>query len=203
MKVLVACEFSGVVREAFRKRGHDAWSCDYEPTEIAGNHYQGDIKIMLSLYPCWDLFIAHPNCERLTCAANKYYKEQYSTRFPNIHREREDAVKFFMWMAFLPINKICIENPIGIMSTRWRKPDQIIQPYQYGHSERKSTCLWTKNLPKLIPTNIIEPDIIYHKSGKTDSRLHYETLKLPKEERRKVRSRTFQGIANAMAEQWG
>lgn len=201
MRVLVACEFSGIVREAFAKRGHDAWSCDLLPTEIPGQHIQSDVLEILDRG--WDLMIAHPNCERLTVAANKYYLPKYNLRFPNIHKERRTAIEFFLKLANCPINKICLENPIGIMSTIYRKPNQIIQPWQFGHTERKATCLWLKNIQNLIPTNIVKPDIIYHKSGRTDSRLHYETLKLPKELRRKERSRTFQNIANAMAEQWG
>ena len=201
MKVLVACEFSGIVREAFKAKGHDAWSCDLLPTEIPGQHIQGDVLEILN--DNWDLMIAHPPCQRLTCAANKYYKSEYASRFPNIQKERLDAIEFFMAFINAPINKIAVENPIGIMSTRYKKPNQVIQPYQFGHTERKSTCLWLKNLPNLKPTKIVVPDIIVHKSGKTDSRLHYETLKLPKEERAKARSKTFSGIASAMADQWG
>ena len=149
------------------------------------------------------MMIAHPECTRLTVAANKYYKPEYSSRFPTIHEDREKAVEFFMRIANAPIEKIAIENPIGIMSTRWKKPSQVIQPYMFGDRERKGTCLWLKNLPNLVPTNIVGPEIITHASGRTDSKLHFETLKLPKEERRKARSKTFEGIAKAMAEQWG
>jgi len=148
------------------------------------------------------LAIFHPECTRLTVAANKWYKPEFKDRFPNIHEERERAVTFFLELAALPIKHVAIENPIGIMSTRFEKPQQIIQPYQFGDPERKATCLWLKNLPKLIPTNIVEPEIIYHKSGRTDGKLHFETMRLPKEERRKARSVTFKGIANAMADQW-
>lgn len=203
MIILVGCEESQVVCKAFRDTGHEAYSCDLEPTR--GNpewHYQQDIMEVIPTRR-WDLMIAHPECTRLTVAANKYYKPEYAGRFPTIHEDRELAVQFFMMLATAGIDKIAIENPIGIMSTRWRKPDQIIQPYQFGDAERKGTCLWLKNLPKLVSTNIVEPDIIRHKSGKTDSRLHFDTLKLPPEERRKARSKTFQGIANAMADQWG
>ena len=135
---------------------------------------------------------------------NKYYNTQkYGLKALEREFEREKAIYFFMKFTNLSCLKVCIENPIGVMSTNFRKPNQIIQPYQFGHPERKATCLWLKGLPKLKPTNIVEPDIIKHKSGKTDSRLHYETFKLPKEERAKIRSKTFEGIANAMAEQWG
>jgi hypothetical protein len=116
--------------------------------------------------------------------------------------EREQAIKFFMEFADCKCKRVAIENPIGVISSRWKKPTQIIQPYQFGHKERKATCLWLKNLPPLKPTNIVRPDIIKHASGKTDSRLHFETLSLPAAERAKIRSKTFEGIAKAMAEQW-
>jgi hypothetical protein len=205
MKVLIACEESQTVCKAFRELGHEAYSCDLLP-ESGGHpewHIRGDMFANGLLQAGWDLMIAHPECTRLTCAANKYYKPEYADRFPNIHTDREAAVEFFMRVVAVDIQRIAIENPIGIMSTRYRKPDQIIQPYQFGHTERKATCLWLKNLPLLTSTKIVEPDIITHASGKTDSRLHYETLKLPKEERRKARSKTFDGIAKAMAAQWG
>lgn len=155
------------------------------------------------LIDCWTFMCSHPECTRLTVAANKYYKPEYAERFPTIHQDREKAVEFFMKLANANIKHISIENPIGIMSTRWRKPDQVIHPYHFGDPERKGTCLWLKNLPKLKYTNVVEPDIIVHKSGRTDSRLHYDTFCLPKEERRKARSKTFQGIADAIASQWG
>jgi len=203
MKILVACEESQLVTIEFRKLGHEAYSCDILP--CSGGypewHIHSDVRPILN--DNWDLVIAHPECTRLTCAANKYYKPEYATRFPTIHEDREQAVLFFMIFTTCNANMVAIENPIGIMSTRYKKPNQIIQPYQFGHAERKATCLWLKNLPNLVPTNIVKPDIIVHKSGKTDSRLHYDTLRLPKEERRKARSKTFQGIAKAMAEQWG
>lgn len=203
MKVLVACEESQRVCMAFRKRGHEAYSCDI--MDCSGGHPEWHIKddVLKHLDEGWDLIIAHPPCTRLTVAANKYYKPEYAQRFPNIHEEREDAVKFFMEFTDLSCPRVAIENPIGIMSTRYKKPTQIIQPYQFGHKERKATCLWLKGLPPLVPTNIVEPDIIKHKSGRTDSRLHFETLKLPKELRSIERSKTFEGIADAMAEQWG
>ena len=152
-----------------------------------------------------DFLGMHPECTRLTVAANKYYKPEYAERFPTIHQDRLEAVAHFFncAMALKEVGKGYIENPIGIMSRLYRKPNQVIQPYQYGHTERKGTCLWLEGLPKLEPTKIVEPDIIVHKSGRTDSRMHYETFKLPKEERRKARSKTFKGIAEAMAMQWG
>jgi len=202
MRILIACEESQTVCKAFRKLGHEAFSCDLLP--CSGGHPEWHIQddIFNHLEDGWDMMIAHPECTRLTVAANKYYKPEYAERFPTINEDREAAVLFFMRLVNAPIPRIAVENPIGIMSTRYKKPSQVIQPYQFGDPERKGTCLWLKNLPLLKPTNIVEPDIIIHKSGRTDSRMHYETFKLPKEERRKARSKTFQGIADAMASQW-
>lgn len=203
MKVLVACEESQTVCKAFRDKGHEAYSCDI--LDCSGGRPEWHIKddVLKHLGNGWDLIIAHPPCTRLTVAANKYYKPEYSDRFPNIPEEREEAVKFFMSFTNLSCPRVAIENPIGIMSTRYKKPTQIIQPYQFGHRERKATCLLLKGLPCLIPTNIVEPDIITLKDGKTYSRLHYDTFGLPKEQRQRLRSKTFEGIALAMAEQWG
>lgn len=200
IRVLVACEYSGAVRDAFTALGADAMSCDLLPSETPGNHYQGNVFDVLN--NGWDLMIAHPPCTRLTVAANKYYKPEYASRFPTIQQDREEAVLFFMALVNAPIPRIAIENPVGIMSTRYRKPDQIIQPYQFGDTERKATCLWLKGLPQLVHSNIVKPEIIYHESGRTDGKLHFETLKLPKEERAKVRSKTFPGIAHAIASQY-
>ena len=204
MKILVGCEESQAVTIELRKLGHEAYSCDLLPCS-GGHpewHYQEDIFKVIALKR-WDMGIFHPECTRLTVTANKWYKPEFADRFPTIHEDRIKAIDFFMRLVNSGLPKIAIENPIGIMSTKYRKPDQIIQPYQFGDTERKSTCLWLKNLPKLKPTNIVEPEIIYHKSGRTDGKLHFETMKLPKEERRKARSVTFPGIAKAMAEQWG
>ena len=204
MLVLIACEESQAVTTAFRKLGHEAFSCDLLP--CSGGHPEWHLQMDVfeaTKLKNWDLGIFHPECTRLTVAANKWYKPEFSDRFPTIHKDREKAVEFFMKIENLDIPKIAIENPIGIMSTRYRKPDQIIQPYYFGDAERKSTCLWIKGLPKLEHTSVVEPKIIYHKSGRTDGKLHFDTMKLPKEERRKARSVTFPGIANAMAEQWG
>jgi hypothetical protein len=200
MKILVACEFSGTVRDAFAAKGHDAWSCDILPTESPGNHYQCDLFEVID--KDWDLIIAHPPCTYLTVTGNRWFKPEYKDRFPTRQQDREDAVNFFMKIANNKCPKIAIENPVGVMSRIYRKPDQIIQPYQFGHDESKKTCLWLKGLPLLKPTNIVEPYIIKHKSGKTSSRWHFESLKLPPHERMKARSKTFPGIANAMAEQW-
>jgi len=200
MNVLVACEFSGVVREAFTKRGHNAWSCDLLPTEIEGKHYQGNVLDMLT--DSWDLVIAHPPCTYLTVTGNKWFKPEYQDRFPRREQQRKEAIEFFLEFTDLEhINKVAIENPVGIMSTIWRKPDQIIQPFQFGHKEPKKTCLWLKNLPKLEPTNIVEPEYIVTKSGKRVPKWYYEPSYT--KERQLMRERTFQGIADAMAEQWG
>ena len=206
MKVLIAHEESQTVMTEFLKLGFDAYSCDLLPSsgEFPERHLQMDCFEAIKLINP-DFLGMHPECTRLTVAANKYYKPEYADRFPNIHKEREIAVQHFLKCTEALIKVGCgyIENPIGIMSRLYGKPNQIIQPYQFGHTERKSTCLWIEGLPVLEHTNIVEPDIIIHKSGRTDSRLHFETLKLPKEERRKARSKTFKGIAEAMAKQWG
>lgn len=204
MRVLVACEESQRVCIAFRNKGHEAYSCDILP--CSGGHPEWHMQedVLPHLYEDgWDLIIAHPPCTYLTVAANKYYNvKKYGTKAEDRGIERLKAMSFFLEFTHAHCDKIAIENPIGVMSSAYRKPDQIIQPYQFGHRERKATCLWLKGLPKLQPTNIVEPDIIKHKSGRTDSRLHFETLKLPKEERSRIRSQTFEGIAQAMADQW-
>lgn len=206
MKVLITHEESQIVMEAFLNAGHDAYSCDLLPSsgKYPERHLQMDCFKAIELVKP-DFLGMHPECTRLTVAANKYYKPEYSDRFPNIHEQRAEAVEHFLKCTeeLIKIGKGYIENPIGIMSRIYKKPTQIIQPYHFGHTERKSTCLWIIGLPKLKATEIVKPDIIIHKSGRTDSRLHYETFKLPKEERRKIRSKTFPGIAKAMAEQWG
>src|SRR5574340_405139 len=181
MNVLVACEFSAIVREAFAALGHDAWSCDLLSTEQPGQHIKGDVRGVLDCG--WDLMIAHPPCTHLAVSGARWFKEKQAQRW--------DAIKFFMALAEAPIPKICIENPVGIMSTVYRKPDQIIQPWQFGHGEVKATCLWLKGLPLLQPTNIVE--------GRVE-RVHHEP---PSENRWKNRSRTYRGIADAMASQWG
>ena len=204
MRVLVACEFSGAVRDAFAKLGHDAWSCDLLPTETPGNHYQGSVLDIIG--GGWDLMIAHPPCTYLTLTGNKWFKPEFADRFPNRHQQRQEAVDFFMLLANADIPKIAIENPIGVMSRIYRKPNQIIQPYEYGHETTKATCLWLKGLPNLKPTNIVSKgEVVISKSGNRMSRWYYETSKLPLKGgiRAKARSVTFQGIADAMADQWG
>lgn len=189
VNVLIACEFSGIVREAFSQRGHYAISCDLLPSEQDGFHIQGDVLPLLT--PDWDLLIAHPPCTYLAVSGNKWMKDEYRKRFPTRQQDRLDAIEFFMRFINAPIDKICVENPIGIMSTRYQKPSQVIQPWMFGHGETKATCLWLKGLPKLEPTQVVE--------GR-EQRLH---ILPPSEERWKERSRTFSGIAAAMAEQWG
>jgi len=204
MRVLVACEFSGAVRDAFAKLGHDAWSCDLLPNETPGNHYQGSVLDIIG--GGWDLMIAHPPCTYLTLTGNKWFKPEFADRFPNRHQQRQEAVDFFMLLANADITKIAIENPIGVMSRIYRKPNQIIQPYEYGHETTKATCLWLKGLPNLKPTNIVSKgEVVISKSGNRMSRWYYETSKLPLKGgiRAKARSVTFQGIADAMADQWG
>jgi len=204
MKVLVACEYSGRVRDAFIKQGHEAMSCDLVPTDAPGPHYQGDVMDIIN--DGWDLLIAFPPCTYLTLTGNKWFKPEFADRFPERHQQRKDAVDFFMKIANMPIPKIAIENPIGIMSKIYRKPDQIIQPWQFGFPTTKATCLWLKGLPTLKPTNIVDKgEVVISKSGNRMSRWYYETSKLPLKNgaRAKARSVTFQGIADAMADQWG
>lgn len=181
MKVLIACEFSGVVRRAFRKRGHDAWSCDLlEAEDNTEFHFKKDVLTVLD--NGWDMLIAHPPCTHLAVSGARWFKDKVE--------EQRKAVGFFYSFIINEIEKVCVENPIGIMSSIYRKPDQIIQPWQFGHGETKATCLWLKNLPKLVPTNIVD--------GR-EARIH----KMPPSENRwKERSRTYEGIAEAMAEQW-
>lgn len=183
MKVLIACEFSGRVREAFRKRGHLALSCDLLPAEdgLTEHHYQGDVMDIIR--DGWDLMICHPPCTHLSVSGARWFKAK--------EREQERALIFVSALLQAPIPKIALENPISVISTAIRKPDQIIQPWQFGHPEVKATCLWLKNLPLLKPTNIVE--------GRA-ARVHREP---PGPDRWKNRSRTLQGIADAMAQQWG
>lgn len=182
MKVLVACEYSGRVRDAFAKRGFDAWSADILPSETPGNHYQGDVLEILD--DGWDLMIAHPPCTHLASSGARWFKDKQTSQLL--------AINFFRALTDANISRIAVENPIGIMSTHYRKPDQYIQPYEFGHPETKKTCLWLKNLPHLIPTNVVKPTL--------GSRIH----KLPPSaDRGKIRSLTYQGWADAMAIQWG
>lgn len=181
MKVLVACEYSGAVRDAFLAAGHDATSCDLLPTESEGPHYQGDVFDIIN--NGWDLMIAHPPCTHLAVSGARWFVSK--------RREQGEALEFVRKLMFADIPRIAIENPISIISSRIRRPDQIIQPWQFGHGETKATCLWLKNLPKLTPTNVVE--------GR-EQRVHRMP---PGPDRWKERSRTYKGIAEAMAAQWG
>lgn len=182
MKVLVACEFSGVVRDAFATRGHEAWSCDLLPSERPGNHIQGD-AVEVAYADGWDLMVAHPPCRFLTRAGARWWDGR--------EEEQEDAVVFFLALYNAPVPRVAIENPVGIISTRFRKPDQYIQPWQFGHGETKKTGLWLRGLPPLEPTAVV--------AGR-EPRVHYAA---PGPNRWKERSRTLTGIAEAMADQWG
>lgn len=205
MKVLVACEESQRVTMAFRELGHEAFSCDIEP--CSGGHPEWHIQddALLVINEGWDLIVAHPPCTYLTVTGNRWFNvERYGEKAIKRHRLREEAAQFFMAFINADCERIAVENPIGYMSSTFRKPDQIIHPYMFGDPERKATCLWLKGLPLLEATNVVEPEIIKYKNGKgTDSRWHMETMKLPPKERAKERSKTFPGIARAMANQWG
>lgn len=219
MKVLVACEESQTVCKAFRERGHEAYSCDIQ--EPSGGHPEwhilgdamkaiegGQIVTMdgkTHEIRKWDLLIAHPPCTYLTVTGNRWFDiSRYGGKAVQRYKDREEAADFFMRFVKCNSPKVAIENPIGYMSTAYQKPTQIIHPYMFGAPARKATCLWLKGLPKLIPTDIVEPEIIHYKNGNgTDNPWHMETMKLPPKERAKERSKTFPGIAAAMAEQWG
>jgi site-specific DNA-cytosine methylase len=189
MRVLVACEYSGAVRRAFRERGHDAWSCDLLPADDGSeHHYQDDVRNVLgrgkpwAMLP-WDLMIAHPPCTHLAVSGARWFKEKQA--------EQAEALEFVRFLLDVPIKRIALENPVSIISSRIRKPDQIIQPWQFGHGETKATCLWLKNLSKLVSTQIVE--------GR-EARVHKMA---PSPDRWKKRSETYKGIAEAMANQWG
>lgn len=183
MRVLVACEYSGTVRDAFLNAGHDAISCDLLPTDVLGPHYQGDVFEIIN--DGWDLMIAHPPCTDIAVSGARHFAAKKADGRQQI------ALDFVNRLLEAPIDKIALENPISIISSHIRKPDQIVQPWQFGHGETKATCLWLKNLPLLVPTNIV--------SGR-EARIHKMP---PSADRWKKRSKTYQGIAEAMADQWG
>ena len=187
MKVLVACEYSGKVRDAFTALGHDAMSCDLLPSESAGNHYQGDIMDVIN--DGWDLMIAHPPCTHLAVSGAAWFKYK--------QREQADALDFVRTLLNAPIPRIALENPVSVISSRIRKPDQIIQPWMFGEDASKKTCLWLKNLPNLVPTQIITKERYSNQTPSGQNKLG------PSPDRWKERSRTYDGIANAMAAQWG
>ena len=202
-RVLVACEESQTVTKAFRDRGHEAFSCDIvDPSGgLPAYHLKGDVLQFLD--QGWDLMIAHPPCTYLTTTGNRWFDvSRYGDKAIQRAQLREEAVEFFMALANAPIPQIAIENPVGIMSSRWRKPNQTIQPYQFGHDAAKRTCLWLKGLPLLKPTDIVEPTYVTYSSGKRMSKWYADVSGLPSAERTKARSKTFEGIAKAMADQW-
>lgn len=196
MRVLVACEYSGRVREAFRARGFDAVSCDFLPTEQPGPHYEGDVREILG--EGWDLMIAHPPCTYLASSGL-----HWNNKVPGRAEKTEEALEFVRTLLNAPIRHIALENPVGCIGTRIRKASQSIQPWQFGDDASKQTCLWLRNLPKLTPTQIVEGRLVNGKrrwANQTDSGQN----KLgPSDDRWKERSYTYQGIANAMASQWG
>ena len=180
-KVLIACEFSGIVRDAFTSVGHEAVSCDILATEANGLHYQGDVLDILD--GDWDLMIAHPPCTYLAVSGARWFKHR--------QKEQQEAIGFVRKLMNARIKRIAIENPVGVLSTKIRKPEQIIQPWQFGHGETKATCLWLKGLPQLVATDIVD--------GR-ENRIHKMS---PGKDRSKLRSLTYKGVAEAMANQWG
>lgn len=198
MRVLIACEESQAVTKQFRLLGHEAYSCDIIPT--SGNnpewHLEQDVTPLLEQH--WDMILAFPPCTHLAVSGAAWFKEKIADG------RQQQGVDFFMLFANAKCEKIVIENPVGIMSTKWRKPDQIIQPFEYGDSFSKKTCLWIKGLPKLQPTDIVDKgEQTKFKSGKSMPKWYADAFKLPPKERARVRSQTFPGIAKAMADQWG
>ena len=220
MRILVACEESQAVTIEMRRLGHEAYSCDIQ--DCSGGHpewhIKGDALELINgrcrfqtmdgewheLVGKWDLLIAHPPCTYLTVTGNRWFNvERYGEKALQRHKDREKAVDFFMAFANADCPRIAIENPVGVMSSVWRKPEQIVHPWMFGDPERKATCLWLKGIRPLLPTNVVDPRIIVYKNGKgTDSHWHMKTSHLKAEERAKLRSVTFPGIARAMAEQW-
>lgn len=220
MRILVACEESQRVTTELRNLGHEAYSCDIQP--CSGGHKEWHIQqnvlplldghcsfrtmdgLAHTIDAKWDLIIAHPPCTYLTVTGNRWFNEErYGDKARKRKQDREEAIQFFMAFANADCERIAIENPVGVMSTHFRKPDQTVHPYMFGDPERKATCFWLKGLPLLQPTNVVEPVVIQFKNGKgTDSPWHLNTISLPPAERSKARSKTFPGMAKAMAEQW-
>lgn len=199
LRVLIACECSGRVRKAFRARGHDAWSCDIEPSETKSKYHIQD-DVLNHLDRGWDLIIAHPPCTYLSSVGNVWLK-----RKPGRYAERERALKFFLACYNAKVPRVCVENPCGYPNSAFRKPDQIIHPYMFGEAVKKRTCLWLRGLQPLVPCNAVEPPKPLYYLKTTGKPINWvEGIKgLSTKERQKARSRTFVGIANAMAEQWG
>jgi site-specific DNA-cytosine methylase len=193
MKVLIACEFSGTVRDAFIAKGCDAMSCDLLPTERDGPHYQGDVRDILG--DGWDLMVAHPPCTHLAVSGAKWFSKK--------QRQQAEALDFVRLLMDCQVPRWCIENPVSVISTKIRKPDQIIQPWQFGHEATKTTCLWLNGLPKLTPTKIVgKGEFVTFASGNRMAKWYADAARLSPLQRAKVRSQTFDGIANAMADQW-
>lgn len=221
MRVLIACEESQRVCSSFRELGHEAYSCD--TLKCSGEHPEWHINNdvipllngkcafhtqdgkMHKIDTTWDLIIAHPPCTYLTVTGNRWYDiEKYGDKAQQRYKDRDDAINFFMEIANADCERIAIENPVGIMSSVWRKPDQVVQPYYFGDAFEKRTCLWTKGLPRLEPTNIVKPqERVKYDSGKSMPKWYADLWRLPKDERSRLRSQTFEGFAKAMAEQWG
>lgn len=204
MRILVACEESQAVTIELRKLGHEAFSCDILP--CSGGypqwHLQQDVTLLLKQK--WDMIIAFPPCTFLTVTGNRWFDiNKYGEKAVKRHRDRDEAIKFFMLFANADCPRVAIENPLGVMSTLYKKPNQIIQPYEFGDPYEKRTCLWLKGLPNLVSTNkVTPPERVKFSSGKSMASWYMEAYKLPKEERSKLRSKTFSGIAKAMALQW-
>jgi len=193
MRVLIACEYSGRVRDAFLRRGHDAMSCDLLPTEVEGPHYQGPVEDVLN--DGWDLMIAHPPCTHLAVSGAKHFAAKRADG------RQQAALAFVQMLMDAPIERWCIENPVSVISSQIKKPDQIIQPWEHGHEHQKKTCLWLKNLPLLEPTKVVSKGDFVVTSGGKKLPAWYSLP--PSPDRWKQRSRTFQGIADAMSQQWG
>lgn len=195
MRVLVACEHSGIVRDAFAARGHDAWSCDLLPCESGGQHYQCDVLQVLCYG--WDLLIAHPPCTYLAVSGM-----HWTTRGKRDRKLTDDALLFARRLLQAPICRVAVENPVSIISTKIRPPDQVIQPYQFGHDASKKTCLWLKNLPPLRPTSYVPPRLVNGKPRWSNQTDNGQNKLPPTKDRWKIRSQTYRGIAEAMASQW-
>lgn len=220
MNVLIACEESQTITKAFREHGFTAFSCDLQPCSGGRPewHIKGDVLDVLNgrcffetedgetryyIPTKWDLIIAHPPCTYLTVTGNKWFKPEYAERFPNREQDRKDAIEFFMKFVNADCDHIAIENPVGVMSTHYRRPDQYIEPYYFGEPDRKKTGLWLKGLPLLVPTELVEPELITFKNGHKMSKAYSAASHLTPAERSKARSKTSEGVARAIVEQWG
>jgi len=201
MRILIACEYSGIVRDAFLKKGFDAYSCDILDCESKYNqdpsrHFKCDVLEVLN--QDWDLMIAHPPCTHLSVSGARWFAEGKKPMYL-----RDEAIDFVKKLMDAPIEKIAVENPVSVIASLIRKSDQLIHPYHFGEPVAKSTCLWLKNLPKLKHTNVVEPEFVYSGTGRKWSKWFWETSCLPPKERGKARSKFWVGIADAMADQWG